>query len=148
MGRNTSNYKTSKEHRERSKRYYRAHAEEQKAKQRERSRRWRETNPEKIKETNKKYREANSEALKDARYRREYGISRLDKERMYKEQNGLCGACYLPLPGNFDEAATDHNHVTKKIRGLLCSPCNTGIGLLRENVAILLEAAEYIKSRN
>jgi len=138
-------YKTSKARRERSKRYYEAHAEEQKAKQRERCKKYRETNPEKIRETNKKYREANREALKDAYYRREYGISRFDKERMYKEQRGLCGACYLPLPENFDEASTDHNHVTGRVRSLLHSHCNSVEGIETKYPGTLAKVLEYKK---
>ena len=37
----------------------------------------------------------------------------------------------------------DHCHATGKIRGLLCSPCNTAIGGLRDSPALLRAAADY-----
>lgn len=37
-------------------------------------------------------------------------------------------------------------HETGRIRGMLCSPCNTGIGLLRDDPAIIRKAAEYLNA--
>ena len=38
----------------------------------------------------------------------------------------------------------DHNHNTGKVRELLCSDCNTAIGLLKENPVIIQSVVEYI----
>lgn len=40
----------------------------------------------------------------------------------------------------------DHNHKTNKFRGLLCSNCNTGIGLLQDNANICTKAANYLRT--
>lgn len=40
----------------------------------------------------------------------------------------------------------DHDDVSGKIRGLLCSKCNIGIGSLQHNPALCLKAAEYLIS--
>jgi len=39
----------------------------------------------------------------------------------------------------------DHCHSTGKVRGLLCSNCNRGIGMLQERVDILQNAIDYLK---
>ena len=58
-------------------------------------------------------------------------------------QNNKCAIC-----GNIfsDRRHTqiDHCHKTKKIRGLLCIQCNSGIGMLKEDVDILKKAIDYI----
>lgn len=47
------------------------------------------------------------------------------------EQGGLCGICKRPLEKKahgFDRENLDHCHTQKVPRGILCSPCNTGLG--------------------
>ena len=39
----------------------------------------------------------------------------------------------------------DHNHKTGKLRGWICTRCNTAIGMVKENTEILLAIIEYIK---
>lgn len=38
----------------------------------------------------------------------------------------------------------DHDHETEAFRGWLCSNCNTGIGLFRDNPRLLRRAARYL----
>jgi len=40
----------------------------------------------------------------------------------------------------------DHDHTTGKIRGLLCNPCNTAIGQLKDSKELLLKAIDYLDS--
>ncbi len=42
--------------------------------------------------------------------------------------------------------AVDHDHVTGKIRNLLCFDCNTGLGCFRENIAMMKSAIKYLES--
>lgn len=69
-----------------------------------------------------------------------YGISSQEWFTMLEEQEGLCKICLGENPTDLD-----HNHKTLKIRGLLCRNCNTGIGLLGENVNVLERAIKYIE---
>jgi len=39
----------------------------------------------------------------------------------------------------------DHDHVTGQIRGLLCGPCNKGLGLLGDNLDSLWKAIHYLE---
>jgi hypothetical protein len=58
-------------------------------------------------------------------------------------QGGVCAICKESCKTGF-ALAVDHNHSTKKNRGLLCGNCNRGIGCLRESPAILYRAIEYL----
>jgi hypothetical protein len=72
-----------------------------------------------------------------------YGVSEEQFEEMKIEQQNKCKICCKELE-NFH---TDHNHLTGAIRGLLCGNCNRGIGFLKEDPAILLNAIKYLKGQ-
>jgi hypothetical protein len=40
----------------------------------------------------------------------------------------------------------DHDHTTKKVRGLLCRHCNLLLGYCEENVLVLQRAINYLNS--
>jgi hypothetical protein len=42
----------------------------------------------------------------------------------------------------------DHDHETGAVRGTLCSSCNTGIGMLKDNIEILTKAISYLVKSN
>lgn len=80
-----------------------------------------------------------------------YGITVDDYLKMHDAQNGVCAICGNPETSVDNKTkkvrrlAVDHCHDRKHIRGLLCSACNTGIGLFGDNIATLLSAVEYLK---
>lgn len=73
-----------------------------------------------------------------------YGITVEDWDRMFAEQGGVCAACHRPSPDG-GRLHVDHNHKTKKVRGLLCSPCNIIIGQADEQPARLRSIAGYVE---
>lgn len=77
---------------------------------------------------------------------RMYGIDVEDYDRMLFEQDGVCYICKEhPKKRALD---IDHDHKTGKVRGLLCSNHNRALGLLGDDIVLLLRAAEYlVKSR-
>lgn len=81
-----------------------------------------------------------------------YGMTIEDYDRMLEEQGG-CAICGTDNPlgeGNPRPAisfAVDHCHTTGRVRGLLCNPCNRGIGFLRDSPAILRKAASYLENK-
>jgi hypothetical protein len=83
---------------------------------------------------------------KKARYdrlRNMYGLS-ADK------QKSVCAICEQKETrrgkrGTQHSLNVDHDHATGNIRGLLCSKCNTGLGLFRDDPDLLLTAISYLK---
>lgn len=91
----------------------------------------------------KKFPDKRPKWARTAYIKREYGIKDEQYKQLLQSQYGICAICCLLSPnGHFD---IDHCHKSGKIRGLLCRKCNTGIGLLGENVENLTRAIEYIK---
>lgn len=98
------------------------------------------TNRLKVKEANP---ELYNRKQKDSYLKSKYGITIEDYYQMVDNQNSKCLICKNEYP-----LYVDHNHTTHKVRGLLCSDCNSGIGLLKEDENILLSAIKYIKESN
>jgi hypothetical protein len=73
-----------------------------------------------------------------------------DYQLMVNNQNNLCAICGLSetrLSRNKDrvcELAIDHDHMTGKIRELLCYSCNTGLGRFIDDVNLLQKAIDYL----
>jgi len=66
-----------------------------------------------------------------------------DYEDMFVRQGGVCALCYEPCETG-KRLAVDHDHTTGRIRSLLCSGCNTGLGKFRESQELLRNAADYL----
>ena len=82
------------------------------------------------------------------KYKNKYGITIEDYDRMLEDQGGRCAICRTNDPGGSGSRfAVDHDHKTGKVRGLLCQNCNTGIGLLQDNVLILEQAIRYLNEK-
>ena len=75
-------------------------------------------------------------------YEKNFGLSFDDYKRMLGAQDGVCLIC--GSNGNGRNLSVDHDHVTGNIRGLLCSHCNTGIGMFRDSYELLEKAIEYL----
>ncbi len=76
--------------------------------------------------------------------KRKYGITKEEYNNMLKEQNGKCVICGIDFNNTY-QIDIDHNHKTSKVRGLLCSGCNTGLGKFKENTFILIKAIKYLE---
>jgi DNA-directed RNA polymerase subunit RPC12/RpoP len=71
------------------------------------------------------------------------GFTKEDFETKLKEQGYKCAICGTDDPGKTNWHA-DHDHKTGQKRGVLCHKCNTGLGLLKDDIDILCAAIEYI----
>ena len=69
-----------------------------------------------------------------------YGMTRKEYDSMMELQEGLCAVC-KQRPATH----VDHDHVTGKARGILCMSCNTALGMFRDNLNIILNAALYLE---
>lgn len=77
--------------------------------------------------------------------RRLYGMELSDWDALYSEQGGCCSICRRP----FGDMRVNVDHVMRGVlvvvRGLLCSRCNTGLGMLGDGEdGILARAMEYV----
>lgn len=85
---------------------------------------------------------------RDRWLRKKYGISLSEYEFYEYCQNWSCGICGTTRSGGpTPESAfhVDHDHETKRVRGLLCRACNTAIGLLKEDPELFTKAVTYLK---
>ena len=82
---------------------------------------------------------------KNSKLLREYGITLKEYNKMFINQNGVCAICNNPETLDNKSLAVDHCHNTGKVRGLLCTLCNTAIGKLNDNEILLQRATNYIK---
>jgi hypothetical protein len=71
-----------------------------------------------------------------------YGLSVMDYEELIMSQGNKCAIC---LNVFVTQPHVDHDHNTGEIRGLLCRPCNTGLGLFKDSPEYLSQALAYIK---
>src|SRR5260370_22694006 len=76
--------------------------------------------------------------------KRKYGISEQEYQKLLKSQKSKCAICSSSL--KIQQPALDHCHKTHKIRGILCHPCNLGIGFLKDNILLLKSALKYLQS--
>lgn len=70
---------------------------------------------------------------------RKYKLTTIEYIKIKQDQDNRCAIC-----GDKTKLVVDHCHVTDQVRGMLCSKCNTGIGLLKNSSEILIRASNYV----
>jgi len=77
-----------------------------------------------------------------------YGLSVKDYDGLLQRQEGKCAICGAVSIGRkgAEHFAVDHDHVTGKVRALLCDGCNVAIGMMDENPERLEAAAQYLRA--
>jgi len=83
---------------------------------------------------------------RNTHYRSKYGITALEFEARSHAQHDKCAICGTAAKEG-KHLHVDHNHKTKKIRGLLCYLCNMGLGYFQESPVRLRAAAKYLAAR-
>lgn len=77
---------------------------------------------------------------------RTLGVTEQQYRELERKQNGRCGICRNRLRSRRYKAfAVDHCHRTGRVRGLLCTNCNTALGLLKDDPERMLRASEWVK---
>jgi hypothetical protein len=82
--------------------------------------------------------------------KRMYGITMEVYDWMLVQQRGVCAICgqaetRKSRNGTVQPLSVDHNHVTGRIRGLLCHDCNWLVGAMELNPKIIQEAQLYLQ---
>jgi hypothetical protein len=85
-----------------------------------------------------------------------FGITLTEWHRIWEAQGKACAICRVSVDWHPEvegrgrtsqHLAVDHRHdETKKVRGLLCGPCNRGLGSFRDDPRRLRQAALYIEA--
>ncbi len=78
--------------------------------------------------------------------KRLYNLTEEQYNQLLIYQNNRCAICKEEFINV--KICIDHNHVTKKIRGLLCDNCNMMLGKVHDHPAILFNAIKYLESNN
>jgi hypothetical protein len=86
-------------------------------------------------------RERHHGSTREYHLRRRYGIGVVEFDAMVEAQGGVCALCRDRKPEH-----VDHDHLTKQIRGVLCSCCNQGLGNFRDSIASLKAAIDYLET--
>jgi hypothetical protein len=123
------------------------------------TRAWRARNQDKVRAWDREYYAAHREeklaykALPANRARadelsklRRYGVSKVDYDALLERQGGSCAICHTTDWGNGRSGRPniDHDHVTGKVRGLLCWNCNVAIGHFGDSKQTLVAALSYL----
>ena len=79
-----------------------------------------------------------------------YGITIEDLNSMYTSQEGSCAIYGISISLHSGQtkkgkAHVDHCHITKQVRGLLCTKCNTLLGMAEDNKETLKKAIIYLE---
>lgn len=91
-----------------------------------------------------KYYKEHKDAARASKLRTHYNLTPEDYEAMFLEQGGRCAICGKHQDDIDHPLAVDHDHVSGKVRGLICSSCNHILGRAGDNVSILLAAIDYL----
>ena len=103
--------------------------------------------PEKIRVKNAKGRIKFALSIRNSHLRKLYGVTQADYERLLAEQGGCCAICGSASPGGHGNKyfSVDHDHVTRKVRQLLCAFCNSGLGYFKDSLDRLRKAVSYLE---
>lgn len=92
------------------------------------------------------WRKNNKEIYKNGVLKRKYGITFIEFKEMFYLQESKCKICFKELELLDKSTHVDHCHTTNKVRGILCSSCNVTLGHVKDNIAVLESAIQYLKS--
>ena len=88
---------------------------------------------------------ANPDKAREAFMRRNYGIGIDEYDAMLERQGSKCACCGTEEPrGKHNVFCVDHDHVTGKVRELLCKDCNIVLGIINDSPEHLMRLIQYI----
>ena len=118
------------------KRYYWKHREVEIS----RKNAWAAANPDKVKVHTKRAYQKRREKSRIYCIQKRYGITIEAFDQMLLNQDGRCAICHA------DDCTlcVDHCHESNRVRGLLCSACNTAIGKFNDKPSNLSRAIAYL----
>jgi hypothetical protein len=138
-------------HREASREYARAHAEENRA----RVKKWALENPDKARSPERRKKQVEWAARWKAEHpeqQKEHQRQAYIRRRYKRDPNEVCSLCGQPETATTRRGSgtkrllqQDHDHKTNVLRGRICLDCNRGLGAFKDDPALLRAAATYIE---
>jgi hypothetical protein len=107
----------------------------------ERVLKWQRENPERVRANMDRFRASGKKKVADRKshLKRKYGLTLEAFDALLASQGGGCAIC-----GKADVDNVDHDHVTGRVRGILCFNCNVAIGHVAEDEDRLGAAMAYL----
>jgi len=107
----------------------------------ERALRWKRDNPERYRATQREYVESGKKSVssRKSHLKRKYGLTLEAFDALLASQGGGCAVC-----GRADADNVDHDHITGRVRGILCFNCNVAIGHVAEDEDRLVALMTYL----
>ena len=84
------------------------------------------------------------EYMKERRSKNPHAVRQNYERSLYGVSKEDIGITSCMICGSEERLCIDHCHTTSKVRGILCSKCNTGLGMFRDNIEYLAEAIKYL----
>jgi hypothetical protein len=116
-------------------------------KHRARSSKWYQENKEYAKSRMAEHRASNPDQVRDGKLRAAFGITLAEYNSMLTSQDHKCAICGTHEDDLPRRLAVDHCHAAGHVRGLLCGPCNTGLGSFKDSPKFLQTAINYIQNK-
>jgi len=85
----------------------------------------------------------NKRALASYR-KRVYGLTTEAYEKLFEDCNYTCTLCNK-VKGSITKLNIDHDHITGKIRGILCNSCNMGLGYFGDTEESIIKLLNYLQ---
>ncbi len=85
------------------------------------------------------------EKVRNWNLRRLYGLTTEEWEKKFEAQGFTCEACGSAEPKSKRGWATDHNHKTGILRGIICLHCNVALGKVDDNIERLKMLISYLE---
>lgn len=115
----------------------------------ERQRKYREEHKDEIKARMKCWAADNRPRLnsyaRNQYFLQKYGITRDQRDKILTLQGNRCACCSGEKPGNRMGWVVDHDHVTGKVRAILCHNCNLALGLVKDDTEHLKQLISYLE---
>jgi hypothetical protein len=108
---------------------------------------WRDKNADMLRSQESARYHSDPEKRKNQHYLKRYGITLKEAAQLLVKQFGQCLICSKEISveiGVPNTAHVDHCHTDGGVRGLLCSHCNTGLGLFNDDRKRLINAIRYL----
>lgn len=110
-----------------------------------RAKEWREANKERHQQLKKDWARRNRPKIYITQRASKYNLTTDELRAIYQGHNGLCDICGSKPSIKRQILNIDHDHKTGTVRGLLCTPCNLGVGWVEKFARNLTHFIAIIK---